>query len=349
VAEHIPLSQDESEIVTRIAQAALSRRRVALWDLTDRLWLYLAYSNLLETLDYVVVSSDPNRVGVVLRSNNGPGPTIIGTAEARQASPDWAILCGESAGIADFCRLRDEFGFGPRQIFLPVSRWGDRFYGFREIAMSFVGQIPPEVNGGTNLDTIIYAYEGLKYIAENNISGDIVNFGVYLGWSMYYLALVRDHFALNDKKIVGFDTFDGFVPSNDQRDAYLAMNGRSLETNRGVSVEQVSQNLSKLSNFSLIKGDLTETAEFIKHGKYCMAFVDIDDYSPTRSGLLYMDDHLSPGGVIVHDHFAYGTLGLRGECIGERMAMEDFVSTSRYHWLNPSGTNIFYKCSEKSR
>ena len=56
-------------------------------------------------------------------------------------------------------------------------------------------------------------YQSLKYINDENIEGDIVECGVYNGNTMAFIGEISDEFNLN-KKIWGYDTFDGFVENS---------------------------------------------------------------------------------------------------------------------------------------
>ena len=56
-------------------------------------------------------------------------------------------------------------------------------------------------------------YQSIKYINDENIDGDIVECGVYNGNTMAFIGEIHDELKLN-KKIWGYDTFDGFVKNS---------------------------------------------------------------------------------------------------------------------------------------
>ena len=53
-------------------------------------------------------------------------------------------------------------------------------------------------------------YQSLNHIKNENIEGDIVECGVYNGNTLAFIGEINDELNLN-KKIWGYDTFDGFV------------------------------------------------------------------------------------------------------------------------------------------
>ncbi len=69
----------------------------------------------------------------------------------------------------------------------------------------------PDISGGLSiLEVTIHLYDALRYIINWNISGDVLNFGVFQGWSMYFIASVLDHFNQKHRQVLGFDTLKGF-------------------------------------------------------------------------------------------------------------------------------------------
>jgi hypothetical protein len=281
--EYIALSANQSELATRVAQAALWKKRIVLFNIDERLWLHLAYAGFLETLDYINVSTDTNRIGSQYNSHNGFHSALRSAHDIAQFKPDWILLCADDAGLDDFYYIKNNFGYTPKEIFLPTMKWDDRLYDVAATVAAFVKKVPETVWGGTNYEAHICIYEALKYIAENKIPGDIVNLGVFRGWSMYLTGLIRDHFGLKDRKIIGFDTFDSFVPSDDKRDIYLETNNRPFSMYADVPIKDVVKNLLNIAHTELVKGDLQETAAQLSGGQYCLVFVDVDDYSPTKA------------------------------------------------------------------
>jgi hypothetical protein len=49
----------------------------------------------------------------------------------------------------------------------------------------------------------------IRAIRDENILGDFIEFGVYKGFSLMWLARLRDLYGLNDRKIIGVDSFGG--------------------------------------------------------------------------------------------------------------------------------------------
>ena len=73
-------------------------------------------------------------------------------------------------------------------------------------------------------------YQSLNHIKNENIEGDIVECGVYNGNTLAFIGEINDELKLN-KKIWGYDTFDGFVENS------FTDNDIDLKTGKKVSYD----------------------------------------------------------------------------------------------------------------
>jgi hypothetical protein len=202
-----------------------------------------------------------------------------------------------------------------------------------------------QIEGGLVSDTLLaQVYDCMKYIAHNNIDGDIVNLGVYKGWSMKYMLLLLDHFNLQHKSVIGFDTFDGFIIS-DKKDVFSNSSpDHAIESDnyKGIRPDDVSKSLQPFTNFQLVKGDISVTLKDISFPKgICLALFDMDDYTPTATSLPIIYSNTNKGGFFVNDHYTMSSCNEALSCIGQRIAVDEFVAD--HVMLNLSGTNIFMK------
>ena len=60
-------------------------------------------------------------------------------------------------------------------------------------------------------------YQSIHYIYRNNIPGDFVECGCFLGGAAIFIALLRDHFGMTDRMIWLLDTFQGFPDGEQDR------------------------------------------------------------------------------------------------------------------------------------
>jgi hypothetical protein len=167
---------------------------------------------------------------------------------------------------------------------------------------------------------LLLHYELLKKTV--GISGDIVEFGVFKGISFVNLAAMRDIFGMQDKKIIGFDTYDDFPETlfeqdKTERDFFIKSAG-----SQSISVAQLKKimDFKKIQNYELISGNILETLpEYMKDNKKKYSFVNLDTdvYEPAVCVLNNVYIHLSIGGVMVFDDYA--------RFPGETKAVDDFL------------------------
>jgi hypothetical protein len=162
----------------------------------------------------------------------------------------------------------------------------------------------------------IVRYELFKQII--NIKGSIIECGVHHGsglmaWAKLSSAL--EPYAIH-RKIVGFDTFDGFVKiDNEDKSSYennsLKIGGFSTdydvyeELKRLIKEYDENRYLSQFPKIELIKGDAIKTIpEFVTNNQHLvisLIFLDFDLYEPTKTALEYLLPRIPKGGIIAFD------------------------------------------------
>jgi len=144
-----------------------------------------------------------------------------------------------------------------------------------------------------------------------NVKGSIIECGVHKGGSLmlyYHLSSILEPYAIN-RKIYGFDTFEGFR-SISEKDEKILSNDMFSNTsfdvlNQSIKMQDMNRPLSHIQKCSLVKGDAIKTIpEFIKeHPELIIAllYLDFDLYEPTKVAL----DHFLPlvpkGGIVAFD------------------------------------------------
>ena len=73
-------------------------------------------------------------------------------------------------------------------------------------------------NGYEN--SLIHIYQSIKYLAANNIKGDVAEFGIFKGGTMIFIAKTLEYFGFKDSQIYGFDIFEGFPSRKTVFDLY---------------------------------------------------------------------------------------------------------------------------------
>ncbi len=194
-------------------------------------------------------------------------------------------------------------------------------------------------------------YELFKLTVD--LPGHYVDFGVYFGKSFFSWHKFLETFTptATHKKVIGFDTFDGFptLASEDGvTDANIQKEVGGLSSS---SFLKEFQALLKLHNEdgvipsnrgSIVKGDICETLpNWLKENpeaRFCLLNLDVDIYEPTRIILEQCWDRLVPGGVLILDEYA------TSKWPGETLAWDEFARDrkiekplSRFPWANAPG------------
>jgi hypothetical protein len=180
------------------------------------------------------------------------------------------------------------------------------------------------------VQSLITRYELYKLILE--VPGDIIECGVYQGNSLTWLAhlsIILEPHAIN-RRLIGFDTFEGFISIDDHADPSDINNKHFSDT----SYELISESLqlldflrpvNKVPRFELIKGDILETLPaYIEAHPWmtcAMLILDTDLYKPTKIALECVVSIMPKGGVIVFDEYNYQNFPGETQAIREVLSM----------------------------
>jgi len=147
-------------------------------------------------------------------------------------------------------------------------------------------------------------------------AGIIIECGVHYGASLSILTNLRGIYEPYNfsRKIVGFDTFEGFVGSNKLKDGDLADEGdysvfKGWHEDLGKILDFHNNNspLSHVQKTILIKGDASiEVPKFLSNNSHqvlSMVIFDMDIYKPTKDVLKAVLPRLMKGSILVFDEF----------------------------------------------
>ncbi len=151
-----------------------------------------------------------------------------------------------------------------------------------------------------------------------NVQGDIVECGVLFGGSLMTWARASSIYEpLNSqRRIIGFDTFDGF-PSLSEKDktggaAESKVGGFAFgETDAQADIERAiglydrDRQLGHIPKVQLVKGDICKTIpkylEENPHTLVSLLHLDVDIYEPTKMALEHFVPRMPKGAIIVFD------------------------------------------------
>ncbi len=162
-----------------------------------------------------------------------------------------------------------------------------------------------------DLTRFLVRYELFKKI--HHLAGSIIECGVLHGAGLMTFAHLSSIFEhLNyQRKIIGFDTFEGF-PSNPSefddkeygKKGYLNANSYD-DIKKSIELYDLNRFLNHEPKVELVKGDITKTVpKFIKENPQTvisLLYVDVDLYEPTKTILENFLPRMPKGSIIAFD------------------------------------------------
>jgi len=176
------------------------------------------------------------------------------------------------------------------------------------------------------LSRLFYYQELYQHIID--VPGVIMEFGVQWGSTLTTLQSLRGMYEPynHSRKILGFDTFEGFVNINDKDGGYSDIGDYAVGDNYAERLDNVLKlheemsPLPHIKKYDLIQGDVCKTVpKWLDANPYAivsMAIFDVDVYEPTKIALESVLPRLTKGSVLVFDeincqHFPGETLALQ--------------------------------------
>jgi hypothetical protein len=166
------------------------------------------------------------------------------------------------------------------------------------------------------LSRILFFNEIYKKIVDTH--GIIIECGIRWGQTLSLLSALRGIYEPfnRHRKIVGFDTFAGFIGMSDKDGEKCKCTDGSFSVSdqyertlaRVLSCQEALNPISHLTKFELVKGDATATIpEYLGlHPEtiVSLAIFDFDIYKPTKVALEALKPYFVKGTVLVFDELA---------------------------------------------
>lgn len=162
-------------------------------------------------------------------------------------------------------------------------------------------------------------YQLLKAAIDNNVEGDIAEFGSFRGHSGWLISKTLEALG-SSKHLFMFDTFESFPSESYGVDHFWS------DTHR-VDFDEVRAKFEGCANVSLIQGDFTQTLASSRVGKLALAYIDCDSYRATRYLLQVLPDaYIAAHGAMVCEDYGHPAL------LGNRVAVHE-VCDSLQGWF----------------
>jgi O-methyltransferase len=155
----------------------------------------------------------------------------------------------------------------------------------------------------------------LESVINNNIPGDVVEFGCFVGESSKYLRMLLDH-KLCGKNLYVYDSFEG-LPELSDYEKNTGWRSGTLKTSEDILINNFINNGLKIP--IITKGWFGKIPEEKIPNKICFAFLDGDFYDSIYNSLSQIFKKLSSGSVVIfHDYE-------RADLPGVKAAIENFI------------------------
>lgn len=204
-----------------------------------------------------------------------------------------------------------------------------------------------------NLSRVLMLNEIYKKIIH--VHGIICEFGVHWGSNLALYESFRGMYEPYNynRKIVGFDTWEGFPSIHEkdgtagiaQKGAYATTKGYEAYLEEVMNFHESNAPLAHKKKFELVKGDASRTIhEYLAaHPETIIAFAyfDFDIYEPTKVCLEAILPHLSKGAIIGFDELNFPDFP------GETLAFKEVLGAGNYRIHrdpnNPSPSYIIFE------
>jgi len=186
------------------------------------------------------------------------------------------------------------------------------------------------------LSRLLYMHDLYRKII--NVQGIVMEFGTRWGQNLALFHSFRGIYEPFNyaRKIVGFDTFQGFLGVSEQdgkgaaaiAGGYGVAEGYESYLDAVLQYHEQESPLSHIRRFELRKGDASLTlAEYLKENPetiIAFAYFDMDLYEPTKKCLELVMNHVTRGSVLGFDELNYHHFP------GETSAFREILGLLRY-------------------
>lgn len=161
-------------------------------------------------------------------------------------------------------------------------------------------------------------YQAMRYIAQHNIPGDIVECGVWKGGSSMLSALTLIACGDTNRKIYLYDTYEGMTEptkvdvnflGRSALDKWRKLNREQINQRLVAPLKEVEQNMLSTNypreNLIFVKGKVEVTIPEIIPKTISLLHLDTDWYESTYAELTYLFPKLAVGGVIIIDDYGH--------------------------------------------
>lgn len=161
---------------------------------------------------------------------------------------------------------------------------------------------------------IDFIHSVIKDIYESNISGDIVEAGVWRGGMGIWMNYLVHEYSPEPRKIWLFDSYDGFPESKHPKDRYIHPVTKILY-GKNASVEQVRNNFELFglltNNLYFVKGEYEKTISYVDIPEISILHLDCDYYDPSLLMLEKYYPKMTNRSYVIINNYYYEYLNVK--------------------------------------
>ncbi len=196
-------------------------------------------------------------------------------------------------------------------------------------------------------------YEMFKQVLQ--VQGSVVECGVYFGGGVMTFAQLSAILepVNHQRKIIGFDTFEGFPGVHDVdragKSPYAHESGLAVDSMddlfEAIRLFDANRHVGHIPKVELVRGDARESIpEYLENHPFTVVsllYLDIDLYEPTKAALEHFLPRIPKGGIIAFDQLNDATWQ------GETLAAMEVVGISNLRLVrSPFESAICYAVME---
>ena len=183
--------------------------------------------------------------------------------------------------------------------------YSDYIYNFSDLNdINYKYYIEQDITNGHcyNMEHHIGRFNSMKkifmYIKENNIDGDILEFGTWQGHSLYNILYLLENIKIFDKKVVGIDGFTGIPIGYGHTNCPDSLFN---DTNKELCLQNINRHIQSFpnlkNNFYILESFYSETNKIMEYFhsnniyKVCFVHLDCDVVKSCEEALNLMLDN----------------------------------------------------------
>ncbi|MEO0065594.1 MAG: hypothetical protein RI983_920 [Bacteroidota bacterium] len=189
---------------------------------------------------------------------------------------------------------------------------------FENIHSTIIEKVRPYTM--TSPERLYGLIESVQYVVKNNISGALVECGVWKGGSMMAIAETLLALGIRDRELYLYDTFEGMTAPTEEdvdqlnRDAASQLKQDASKKSESVvwacsGLDEVKQNIARTGypadKIHFIQGDILKTIPAHMPATTALLRLDTDWYESTKHEMEHLYPLLVPKGILIIDDYGF--------------------------------------------